>query len=102
MSLKVDEVTYRTIEKDPKWGIELKFAKTYAPAARGKVTIYLCPELVDLSKPVTLTVNGHTVFQGRVKPDVKHLVNSCATFFDPQRLYPAALEVDLATLEKNR
>ena len=102
VSLKVDEVTYRTIEKDPKWGIELKFAKTYTPASRGKVTVYLCPELVDLSKPVTLTVNGHTVFQGRVKPDVKHLVNSCATFFDPQRLYPAALEVDLATLEKNR
>lgn len=98
--LQVDEVTYRTTETDPRWGIELKFAKTCTPARQGKVTVYLCPELVDLSKPVTLTVNGHTVFKGRIKPDVKHLVNSCATFFDPQRLYPAAVEVDLGTIEQ--
>lgn len=100
ISLAIDEVTYRTTEIDPQWGIELKFAKTYQPAQRGKVTIYLCSELVDLDKPVTLTVNGRTAFKGRVKPDVKHLVNSCATFFDPQRLYPAAIEVDLETLEQ--
>lgn len=100
ISLAIDEVTYRTTEIDPQWGIELKFTKTYQPAQRGKVTIYLCSELVDLDKPVTLTVNGRTAFKGRVKPDVKHLVNSCATFFDPQRLYPAAIEVDLETLEQ--
>ena len=99
VSLAIDEVTYRTTETDPQWGIELKFAKTYQPALRGKVTVYLCSELVDLDKPITLTVNGHTAFEGRVKPDVKHLVNSCATFFDPQRLYPAAIEVDLETLQ---
>ena len=99
ISLKVDEVTYHTTETDPQWGIELKFNKTYVPACQGKVTVYLCPELVDLSKSVTLTVNGHTVFKGRVKPDGKHLVNSCATFFDPQRLYPAAIEVDLSALK---
>lgn len=99
ISLKVDEVTYHTTETDPQWGIELKFNKTYIPARQGKVTVYLCPELVDLSKSVTLTVNGHTVFKGRVKPDGKHLVNSCATFFDPQRLYPAAIEVDLSALK---
>ncbi|WP_300814043.1 hypothetical protein [uncultured Bacteroides sp.] len=93
--LNVDNVTYQTTETDPKWGIELKFAKSYTPAKRGKVTVYLNPELVDLSQKVTLTLNGKKVFEGKVKPDLRHLVNSCAIFFDPLRLYPAAIEVDL-------
>lgn len=93
--LNVDNVTYQATETDPKWGIELKFAKSYTPAKRGKVTVYLNPELVDLSQKVTLTLNGKKVFEGKVKPDLRHLVNSCAIFFDPLRLYPAAIEVDL-------
>ena len=57
--------------------------------------IYLCEELVNLDKEITLTVNGKEVFKGKVKPELKHIVNSCAAFFDPERLYPAAIEVDL-------
>ncbi|WP_294626923.1 hypothetical protein [uncultured Bacteroides sp.] len=93
IALNVDDVTYETIQKDPHWGIELKFKKSYTPAAKGKVLLYLNSELVDLKQKVTVTVNGKQVFEGKVKPDLKHLVNSCATFFDPQRIYPAAVEV---------
>ena len=62
------------------------------------MVIYLNDELVDLSKPVTLTVNGKTAFSGKVKLEVDNIVNSCAAFFDPERLYPAAIEVDLSAL----
>ena len=96
ITLKVDLVTYKATEIDPQWGIQLKFDKTYQPATKGKVIIYLCDELVNLDKEITLTVNGKEVFKGKVKPELKHIVNSCATFFDPARLYPAAIEVDLA------
>lgn len=95
IDLRVDEVVYETLQRDPRWGIELKFTKKYTPATRGKVTIYLCDELVDLKEKVTVTVNGKKVFQGKVKPDLKHMVNSCAAFFDPRRVYPAAIEVEL-------
>lgn len=95
LALKVDKVTYHTTETDPKWGIELKFAKTLTPLLKGKITVYLCDELVDLRKEVVLTVNGQKVFEGKVKPDIRHLVNSCAAYFDPLRLYPAAIEIDL-------
>lgn len=98
ITLKVDEVTYKTTEKDPHWGIDLKFEKSYKTAKKGKVVIYLCNELVDLKKKVTLIVNGKQVYQGIVKPDLKHIINSCAAFFDPERLYTAAIEVDLSTL----
>ena len=95
ISLKVDDVVYEATEKDQRWGIEMKFAKKYAQAHKGKVVIFLCDELVDLTEKVTLTVNGKKVFEGKVKADLKNMVNSCAVFFDPQRLYPAAIEVEL-------
>lgn len=95
ITLKVDDVVYVVTEKDPRWGIEMKFAKKHTEAHTGKVIVYLNDELVDLSKKVTLTVNGEKVFDGKVKADLKHIINSCATFFDPQRLYPAAIEVEL-------
>ncbi len=98
LTLTVQLVTYQTIETHPT-GVELKFAKTYTTATKGKITVYLSPELVDLSKEITLTVNGKQAFKGMVEPDRKHLVNSCAAFFDPARLYPAAIEVDLSQLQ---
>ena len=94
ISLTVDLVTYETIERHSS-GVEMKFSRTYTPATKGKVIIYLSPELIDLNKEITLTVNGKQTFKGRVEPELRHLVNSCATFFDPARLYPAAIEVDL-------
>ena len=98
IALKADVVTYKATEIDPNWGIELKCEKNYQSATKGKVIIYLCEELVNLDKEITLTVNGKEVFKGKVKPELKHIVNSCATFFDPARLYPAAIEVDIANL----
>lgn len=95
ISLKVADVVYEVTEKDPRWGIDMKFAKKHTPAHSGKVIVYLNNELVDLSKKVTLTLNGKKVFDGKVKADLKHIVNSCATFFDPERLFPAAIEVSV-------
>lgn len=98
IDLRVDEVTYKATEIDPRWGIELKFEKSRKPATMGKIVVYLCQELVDLNKKVTLTVNGKKIFNGTVKPCLSNMVNSCATFFDPKRIYPAAIEVDLSQL----
>lgn len=99
IDLRVDVVTYTVTETDPVYGIQMKFSKTYAPATYGMVRIYLCDELVDLSQPVVLKVNGTEVHNGPVALDEKNLVNSCALFFDPERLYPASLEVDLSKLQ---
>lgn len=96
LSLRVDNVTYQQTETDPKWGIGLRYKKNYKPATSGKVTIYLCDKLVDLNREVTLTVNGKEQFKGILKLTRQNLVNSCAAFFDPERLYPASIEVNLA------
>ncbi len=95
INVKVSTVTYDILQRDPNWGIEMKFKKSYKPATSGKFTIYLNEQLVDLKVPVTVIVNGKQVFQGKVKANVKNMVNSCATFFDPYRIYPAAVEIKL-------
>ncbi len=98
INLCVSLVEYTTTETDPRWGIALDFAKYYTRAATGVVTVYLNNQLVDLAKPVTLTVNGNVAYHGLLTPTLENMVNSCARFFDPARIYPAAITVDLSRL----
>lgn len=98
IDLRVSLVTYSTTETDSKWGIALDFTKQYTPATTGEITLYLNNHLVDLSRPVTLTVNGKQVFQGTLPARLENMVNSCAEFFDPARIYPASIRIDLGTL----
>lgn len=93
VNLKIDKVIYKTVQKDKQWGIEMKFEKSYVPANGGELTVYLCDKLVNLDKKITVMLNGKKVFCGKLKPNVKHMVNSCATYFDPCRVYPAAVEI---------
>ena len=95
IDMKVDLVTYAATEIDPHWGIQLKFEKNYTPAVKGKFLIYLNDKLVNLDEEVVLTVNGKEVYRGIPEQKLCHMVNSCATYFDPERIYPAAIEVSL-------
>lgn len=94
--LRAEHVEYVTTKREPKWGIEVDFDRLYTPLNEGRMTLYLCPELIDLNEKVQLTVNGRQVFHGKVCPNVRHIVNSRATFFDKRRLYPSAIEVDFS------
>jgi hypothetical protein len=51
--------------------------------------------LVDLSAPVTVVVNGKTAFTGDVKPLADVMVESAALFFDPARVFPASVDVEV-------
>lgn len=95
INITVRNVDYKTTEKDPGSGIELKFSKSYTTATSGKFIVYLCDELVDLNQNIDLTVNGQLKFSGRVRPDLKYMLRSCLTYYDPRRIYPAAIEVSL-------
>lgn len=95
IELSVQDVHYTTTQKDPNWGIEMKFERTYTPSKSGRVLIYLNEHLVDLDKPVVVTVNGREVFKGKVKCNEANMLRSLATFYDSQRIYPAAVEVVL-------
>ena len=64
ITLQIDDVTYETVETDPHWGIEMKFKKHYTPSRNGRLILYLCNELVDLNREITVTANGEQVFKG--------------------------------------
>lgn len=96
VELTVSTMVWTVTERTSQWNLAKKYAKTYTPATKGKFTIYLNDKLVDLGQPVKVVVNGREVFNGRVERHTDHLMNSCARFFDPERLYPAAVEVDLS------
>lgn len=93
VDLRISDVKYTTVQKDPQWGIEMKFHRDYSEATGGKVRLYLCEQLVDLSKPVEITINGKKVFRGKVKASLQSMVSSCAEYFDPCRVYPAYIDL---------
>lgn len=99
IDIKVDMVTYTTVQMSKRWNFPIKYEKSYTPATNGRFKIYLSSELVDLESPVTVIVNGVKYFEGNVKCQLDNLVNSCVTFFDRYRLYPAAVDVDLSTIK---
>lgn len=95
IELTIERVTYEATQREPHWGIPIKHRKHYTPATEGKFTLYLSDDMVDLKKKVTLSVNGKQVYHGKLKADIRHMVNSCATFFDPVRVYTTAIEIEL-------
>lgn len=91
IDLSISEVHYQTVRTDPKWGIELEFARTYVPATGGELTLYLDEHLVDLRQEVSVYVNGKQVYRGRVACSVGSMMESLATFYDRERIYPASI-----------
>lgn len=95
VNITAENVEYEPTETDKQWGIWLRFNKKYTPASSGKIKLYLSEKLVDLKKAVTVNVNGKRAFKGKIKPDIDSMVNSCAVFFDPERIFPASLVLDI-------
>jgi predicted esterase len=56
-------------------------------------SILLSPDIVDFSRPVTVTVNGKPVFQGVVKKDVATLLAWAARDNDRTMLYAAEIKI---------
>jgi len=93
INLKISSVTYTSVENSPNWGFPMRYEKTFTPATSGKIRVYLSPELVDLSKPVRVLINGREVYSAQPTLSWKVMAESCTTFFDPQRLFPVALDL---------
>lgn len=95
VDLTVDLVNYTTTETDPRWGIALRFARNYSPATAGTLRLYFNNKLVDLSRPVEIAVNGKVIFNGMLSLSLDNLMESCAQWGDPLRLFPASVTLRL-------
>lgn len=94
VDIRAAQVDYATTARDSVWGIETAFSRTLTPLEHGALDVYLCDSLCDLSRRVTIRVNGRRLYRGRPACDLRHLVSSCARYADPRRLYPAMVRVE--------
>lgn len=67
------------------------------PLNQGTLTVWLSPELVDLTRPVEIFIDETSVYSGLLESNWENLVESCQIFADPNRLMPARLQIDLST-----
>lgn len=97
VNLSVNNVTLtQTDPVTPSTGtVNIGVDKVFTPATTGRVRIYLNDTMVNLSQPVTVTVNGEEKFSGSLSLSGQTIVESCALFFDPLRLFPAYVDVDI-------
>lgn len=95
VDIKVSKVSYTATAWEDKHGMPIAYDRTYTSVSGGKLGIFLGSELVDLTKEVTVNINGKQAWQGIPELKIENLVNSCALYYDPYRLYPAYVEVDL-------
>ena len=77
----------------------MSFDKFHSEVNKGKIRIYLNNNLVDLSKPVSVRANGKLLFHGMVQPTLQDMVNSLATYYDPERIFPASVLIDMKAEE---
>ena len=91
--LNISDVEYTATEKDKRWNIEMKFCRTYKKSEGGKLRIYLNDQLVDMKKNVTIIVNGKQAYHGKVKANLQAMINSCSVYFDPYRVFQAAVDI---------
>ncbi len=95
VDINVYDVTYTTTETDSVYGIELKFDRVYRPSRKGSFTIFLNEHMVDLKRPVEVVVNGQKVFADKLTLSTANLQQSLSAFYDPERIFPAAVRVEL-------
>ncbi|MEO6684075.1 MAG: hypothetical protein ABIN48_14730 [Ginsengibacter sp.] len=62
---------------------------------QGEISIYLGPELINLSKKVKLYYRGKLIFNKKVSLNKRILIESCALFGDPERIFPGKITVNL-------
>ena len=96
VNITAKTVTYEVLVTDPYWhSIEMKIKRHYSEATDLQFTVFLDEHLVDMNRKVTVMVNGRKVFAGKLKPNLQNMAESLATFGDPCRIYPAAVQVKL-------
>lgn len=63
--------------------------------SEGQVSLFLDDSYIDYSKPVKVIYNGKVVHNEMLRLKEENLIESCALFGDPNRLYPAKLSIVL-------
>ena len=62
---------------------------------KGQLAIFLDTQYVDFNKRVTVFLNGKRVYRKKVNLDIQNMVESCALYGDPERIFPGKISISL-------
>lgn len=94
------EVAPRPDEKEPLTVLAKNLGDNHLEVTCSQVrelTVRLHPKMVDFEKPVRITVNGESAFDGKVEPDLAAMLELVREFDDRGRVYPAQVRLHVAT-----
>ncbi len=60
-----------------------------------RIRLYLHPRMVDISKNVVVTANHRIIFDSRVAPDIRTMLELAREFDDRGRIFQAAIDVEI-------
>ena len=60
-----------------------------------RFTLLISPEQFDFTQPISVAVNGVTVFDGMVEPDIEELLHWAAIDQDRTAMYGAELDIEV-------
>lgn len=92
VDIEVSNVRYEVLERDPQFGIELAIDQQLEPVSGGQLCLYFDEKQYDEKRKYRIYVNGKRVFKGRLRPSRVNMLRSCALFYDPERVFPYAVE----------
>lgn len=99
IDITMQDVDYTCTQKDPQWGIELCFNKTYSLSTGGNITVFLSDALVDTNSEVTIRINGKEAYKGTPQKTATAMLRSTEAFGDPLRIFPVAIDLDLSAVQ---
>ncbi|OYU44381.1 MAG: hypothetical protein CFE44_13235 [Burkholderiales bacterium PBB4] len=98
IEIKAEATAAEAKYQSPDWQQALVDPGALVPAKGLKLRLWLHESLIDFSKPLIVKINGKEVSKGKVPPGLKSMMESLQRHGDPQRIYPAFLDVEVDTV----
>ncbi len=93
VAITADATVKDEVIQNADWQKPLANSGETAPATGLKLRIWLHESLLDLSKPVKISINGKEASNAIVKPQLSALCESIMAFGDPEFAYPCYVDV---------
>lgn len=95
IEIKAEATAVDAKYQSPDWQQALADPGPLVPANGLKLRLWLHESLIDFSKPLIVKINGKEMSNSKITPGLKAMMESLQRHGDPQRIYPACLDLEV-------
>lgn len=95
IEIKAEATAGDAVYQSPDWAKALEDPGPLVPADGARLRLWLHESLIDFSKPLVIRVNGKILESRMVTMSLKAMVESIRRTGDPQRIYPAYIDLEV-------